>query len=907
VPATPLAPDTLPYKLSLNRTVIASREWASSASEDSLWKQVAWSHVSRDRFADGKELFDLVANEIYSLLKEHAEFDAFYTHDHVVPIPALEDLSGTRIELKTLDNITGSVGALSTDMSLALVLDHVARHIGWDEDTDQPLPGGAEEKPAAPAQPASLDDGGLLTAQINKAIGSSVGAKRYNRKIVRYYDNLSKTSHETEHLTNVGLNTSDMLYSLLDSFPMGKFQRGLKSSPSAIRNRYLNQEELRKISKLTIAESHRALIQLEFEDILGRNSQAWTLDDAKTFSPQITSRFYEREGRLLLAMHGPGAVGSQVHEGVAEAKVKTKVNFGLFHDLYRDHRHYLDPTNRLGSNPAPASALPPLSFAVPSPPAPAPAEKSDVYSAGDYIIEHADSFSVMYPSFGSSVRVHRVSSIFSGPDLYSTLSCLDSFVSWGSANPSCKSGPYLSATFPDGSSFAIGPREGGAVVASMSMPEGLLVEFRANGSVVQRNASHVDTSKADVVFGKSVEQSRVITGEVGQLLFGTPCFGTKKHTQGFVVRYLSNDVVEILYPTGKTAVRRNGIWIITTPSGERSSFASTTAANAPPSSGDFSIEPIKAICENLVALERIVVTREDLVAVTTMKHGTVLTEHADQTRFISTFAEPFVMESDPYGSNVTTTTTVESTGLATVTISQKDANKTVFLPNGATVTCSGFGDNERFGKFKIVQPSCIMEVDVNGGAKFIAAEQIHPADEVYAMDWMNGTFETTDSNGTTFKIAGDGTISAETHTEHAMKPRPPPPAGPQPEEEGLLNYLVNKPYEVDAGAPSNPPRLFVIEEDGSGWELLRDQDMIPFLKANLAHSSTSIKEEVSSEGLGTSITVVMNSETPAGPLVTYRQCVRHPPLDRALKEQLSNELKKLSNAKKDLGSGVLAN
>jgi hypothetical protein len=59
------------------------------------------------------------------------------------------------------------------------------------------------------------------------------------------------------------------------------------------------------------------------------------------------------------------------------------------------------------------------------------------------------------------------------------------------------------------------------------------------------------------------------------------------------------------------------------------------------------------------------------------------------------------------------------------------------------------------------------------------------------------------------------------------------------------------------GMPSNPPRLFVVNEDGSGVELLRDVDLVTYFDMVSNDPTSDIKEEpLPHEPNSTSVTVV---------------------------------------------------
>jgi hypothetical protein len=135
------------------------------------------------------------------------------------------------------------------------------------------------------------------------------------------------------------------------------------------------------------------------------------------------------------------------------------------------------------------------------------------------------------------------------------------------------------------------------------------------------------------------------------------------------------------------------------------------------------------------------------------------------------------------------------------------------------------------------------------------------AKTIIKINWIDGSFELVDDCGTTFSMDKAGSCQAVPY---------------EPPSESLENSSINEliTYSKATKNPhkGNHPRFFILHENGSGAELLRDEDVNKFLKLKAKDSSTVLSEEVMEESQGKSLLVV--SPLQAGGKVPNAFCYR---------------------------------
>ncbi|KAI8837572.1 hypothetical protein BC829DRAFT_43618 [Chytridium lagenaria] len=161
--------------------------------------------------------------------------------------------------------------------------------------------------------------------------------------------------------------------------------------------------------------------------------------------------------------------------------------------------------------------------------------------------------------------------------------------------------------------------------------------------------------------------------------------------------------------------------------------------------------------------------------------------------------------------------------------------------NGAVLQRRFSGD----GDFTIhyIRDDYTLELNSKGESKFIPKHYLPKSpEEIYEFNWLLGTLQTVDSSNTSFTINADGSFEV-TKVPATDRPTSPSRTRGVQKDGTLVSALLRSEWSPDPTVPRNPPRLFVIDEDGSGVELLRDMDLIPYLRREINNPETTIVEE----------------------------------------------------------------
>ncbi|KAJ3219014.1 Sperm-associated antigen 17 [Dinochytrium kinnereticum] len=195
-----------------------------------------------------------------------------------------------------------------------------------------------------------------------------------------------------------------------------------------------------------------------------------------------------------------------------------------------------------------------------------------------------------------------------------------------------------------------------------------------------------------------------------------------------------------------------------------------------------------------------------------------------------------------------------------------------------------------------IREDLTLELNSRGEAKFFPRSALLKSpEEVYEFNWLMGTMRTTDSSNTTFLINKDGSyeISKLPLSESLPTKRPLTAL----KDGHLVASLLRSEWTPDDSIPRNPPRLFIIEEDGSGMELMRDLDMIPYLRRESNNPQTTIVEEKLEEDPGavgvsvvTKVDALEDGVKLKDSVITYRMLTRYPPMTKATRRQLLAEM-----------------
>ncbi|RKO87711.1 hypothetical protein BDK51DRAFT_38526 [Blyttiomyces helicus] len=936
---------TPPEKVSLGRTLTTTRntkdpilsalhQAALRAGPASLWKQLAWQDVPCAEASDHRELFDVIAKHIYALLVKRRAHDGFYARDIVIAVPDIEPASATRNDVRYYRHLLGAAPtekALTIDFLLGVVLEQVAR-TALIEDADE----GAEEPDG------SMEQVGMLKQYFEKtvaklALGRGEGPLSFEKRAgdapaskahmsgqnpnsyristsealsitVPHADTHSVTARQLEPLQTLGLNAMEILRAIREILPMTRYPKTFADLSRArapdrdllAREQLLAETSLRSLAaELRPGDVERALLQFELEDMVrgrwGPPSRAaaeadgaagaaggdgdreeglldawcWVedfdeptlvqvLQEARILRPKICTKLSSRDGNLLVAMMGPGPTGSKIWDEYWDTQVKTKVGFGLFYSLIDTKPHFLDP-----ARPETLKRTPPY-----------------VYATGDDIIQYHDDCTTMYPCTGAQIRVRKTSSMNYGDavDIHQTIHWNDNILTWGppAAFRSTGDGAHLVAAFRDGSAFSIAPSGPTSVSAQMSTKEGLTVQFLPNGHIVQKILTARGAARAGLVARETNP------AEIGRIVM----------PNGTIIKYFEDDIIHILYPNGNVSIRKSNQWTTITGEGLQpahevaSSIPAPTVALTPTASPQLtpispspsqSLPPplLKVIHERHPALRRTVITREDMVTVTVSEDGRVIAEHSDGT----------IIETDPASGTIH----VRGVGFGEVVCGGEKGSRVMFGDGGVV-------ERDSDGKFIVHKSDGTLEVEPTGTAVYSPYTAHTPdpdeAKHEYRVNWLEGTLHATDPAGYVFSVKKDGEAKATPPTT--------PPAShyiPSPSPGTLVTTLTHGHPATPSIPPGNTPRLFVLREDGTGCELLRDTDLVDYLCDQVHDQHAEVSEECAVDGGGFTVVTVIEGSAGSGGvggalddedegIVVHRQLARYEPLAAPLRTRI---------------------
>ncbi|KAJ3074070.1 Sperm-associated antigen 17 [Podochytrium sp. JEL0797] len=964
---------TVPSLSSLNRLLVEAREWCNTATDDSLWRNIAWcalilptttttaiattppAALTAGTLAayDPKQAFDALAHRIYAQLKSRALFAEFYDLDK----PVVVGTAGTGVveknevrNMSSLMDVMPYASLLATEAVLGVVVDQTMRILKAEEEAE--VGGGME-----PVSVSSVDEmGGVVNyldkmfKKLNLTKGVGLDGVDDTLKSSRYGDTLTTTKHILGDLPAFGINVPELIANLITVYPSiqkpkGPIGQQLSSRPSTAaaeadpsiaaaadarsRQRVANlailrhstsdgafhaalrvllQNQIQERLVQTASESSSEpleqggevwdLNEWDWEETLDASTLAQVLLDAKTTHPVVATKYCDKTGKLLVALTGYGGVGVKKYDGTSLLHVPTKVNFGLFHELNDRFKNYL--------------TLPPKTRL----------ERPPIYYSGDSVVQRKDNYTALYPSDGGHIVVHREQHLNFKHEIRTNLVSADNNLTWSSAAQNKPGlGSYVTAVFENNLVFCVTEKEAAAggrpPSATLSCPDGLMIEFRSNGSIVQKYDSVFSAAANEHLAGRGQpvkELSRVIMPD------------------GTIIRYLSNSTTELLLPNGTTSMCTKDVWITTNPDGTRTQTTPTTGET-------ISLRPIRFAKESIIALSEVILTREDMVVSTTKKDGSLVAQHADGTVItsqavawkveevvepVSTSAVATPVPTRPASAALTQLYTAAMVfGIPTivsppmkpdafvVTIEKPESPKYVVADSGNKVTIRLMDgttvEQTNRTQYKIFNDIHTFEFETNtqtGDSQFTLlhnhskkpnpTQQPHTAS--HSFNWLNGTFDSTDSTGTNFSISPTGectvtdpeptTTPTTTSTPHVTDITSPE----------YIHRLVTSPPATSVTSPRNPPKLFIIQDDGSGVQLLRDADLLAFFKDQMRNPHTEVLEDAGAvgDGVGLFVTVVGK---PVGSVadatmtpVFYRQLLKCPPLNAEMRTNLSRDV-----------------
>ncbi|KAJ3111003.1 Sperm-associated antigen 17 [Physocladia obscura] len=765
--------------VSTNRLLIEAYEWCKSANEDSLWSQSAWNDAIISGQFEVKEVFDVFARRIYAQLKLRKDFADYYSFERVINIPSFVNTNGIKNDSVALGNFLDIIpyNVLSnSELILAVAIEQAIRSHKYDEEFENSV--GLDQPP-------------------NFGVVDEMG------HLANYFDKAFKK------ISFKATNDSNDCTILLRNLKLEKQTNA--NDPLISRERVANLSKLRKKhSGVAFNDILRVLYQNQLEEILSEETpHLWNLNDwvweetlDKNSMLQISTKLCNKTGKLLIAMTGDGGIGIKKSEKNEKIQILTKVNFGIFHELMDHFKSLL--------------LLPPKTkSSLARPP---------IYYSGGGIVHHHDDCTIMYPSNGSRIVVHREHTMNFKPDIRTSF-----FV------------------------FSTTDKE-----TVLACPGGLILEFKEDGRITQ---------KLDSIYSVQSNSGALSCKELSRVIM----------LDGAVARYMSNSAIEAMLPTGTTSVLSNNVWVTTNNDGERiKTFSSGETVELP---------PIRVNKETLIALNELIVTREDMV-VTTNKNGTVIVEHADGTMISSKF------NTDATAASIV----VEKPDSPMYTIKEGGKKVLIKFDDGTTVEQQN-GDQKIF---KIFNKTYAFEFELYLGGesafRFLPERATENLNSEYKINWKDGTFSTVNDTGVKFSVDEIGNCFASETV----------PSQPISTEKNLRNIdfseceYIKKLLETRIASTNsihNPPKLFIINDDGSGVQLHRDIDLQPYFKVQIQNSNVEIVEEAfTGDGLGISVTFIekihldLNKKQGSAHVVEYRQLFRYQDLNDETRKKITTDL-----------------
>ncbi|KAJ3379772.1 hypothetical protein HDU84_006426 [Entophlyctis sp. JEL0112] len=304
------------------------------------------------------------------------------------------------------------------------------------------------------------------------------------------------------------------------------------------------------------------------------------------------------------------------------------------------------------------------------------------------------------------------------------------------------------------------------------------------------------------------------------------------------------------------------------------------------------IAPIRVAKETLIALGELIVTREDMVVTHTRQDGSTLAEFADGTSISSSHADEVA---------------VEKAGCPRFEFRDRGKRLMVRLRSGTVIeteisdggsACAGAA--RKFSVQNQDLRTFNFETSIDGASKLVVNTCASGSNEC-VFDWVGGSFSATDSsNGTRFAVDSSGgcTVTPSQVTPQLVNSEEAvAPLDPVNSEGGFVRQFLQSPLRATPDVPCNPPALFMLEDDGSGVQLLRDLDLFEFFKGCSQNPDVEIIERIINENdtpAGLAVTVVgkpYSSAQASSDIVVFRQLIRYPPVGlterTAIKERLA--------------------
>lgn len=475
--------------------------------ENSTWRNIAWLEINGESAVDYKEVFDIISAEIYRTLAIRNAFDRFYENDTQINVPLQK-----RGDIKYYESIYHTIGF---DNNLELVLSIVAETVARQ----------SSESGVASQDQIHIMDAYLESRLQNLAIpaSSEFGIENPNfhqyhpflsyasSKVVLHGDKLGQLESKMKtDLTNADISPVGMLTDLREHYSKNVYIRAVSAMSedekvaSVTRSQLVYRIQMAKHLGISFRHVDRALLQFEFETLVQTDldEYCWTerFDSVallqtlqRTRGSRTRYSYYPLKNCLLLAIDDRE---SEVTTGM----VKTRVGFGLFHDLFVKQQTGLlggevkldDPSFIPDATSIVSEDFPDASQVISTEPKfAAETEQMDpstnpettselVYATSDTIIHFADNYSVFGAEDGSKIEKIICESTFMEKEQSFKFSWNDNVITFGATRKSICLSSNDETTI-----FASIDEKSQKLSLQVSTSDGLFVEVSPTKSVTQ--------------------------------------------------------------------------------------------------------------------------------------------------------------------------------------------------------------------------------------------------------------------------------------------------------------------------------------------------------------------------------------------------------------------------------------
>jgi hypothetical protein len=375
--------------------------------------------------------------------------------------------------------------------------------------------------------------------------------------------------------------------------------------------------------------------------------------------------------------------------------------------------------------------------------------------------------------------------------------------------------PYVTLCLRDGTVLSI-RKLASSTSITLSTADGLVIDLLPDKKICQRISGFQSINK---------DVSEV---EIGRMI----------HSDGSIVRYLDDNLLQILQPNSSVITKqKDGNWTAVNSDGLKTSIISGKKVKT---------ENIGVLNENNPEIRKITIDREDLVSIV-IDHKDAVIYYPDGTKIkvgCKGSEAKLVDESGNYRLHGPCSISIEKHGLATVSFESEKDYQSLVLPNNVRVKRGTKSDDKTTESYLFLEQgkySC--EVDSFGSLKLnerITAGKNTTYKTLLNLNWITGQFDLLDKSGNAFNISpgGESKVTEVELTQHSYAKLLNLPIGKN------LAALTQGVIDLPSGIPGNIPRFFMIRKDGSGIELLRDDSIIEYFKDRIKDKEIEVIEEL---------------------------------------------------------------